>query len=324
VLDDIHLEPEALEFVQEAAAPPYPFQLAPERGREVLDELQSGPAGGPPAEVEDLLVPGGPTGGVRVRILRPAGSAGLLLPAVVYLHGAGWVFGSHRTHDRLVREIAAGSGAAVVFPEYSLSPEARYPTALEECHAVARWVVAHGAEHALDPTRVAVAGDSVGGNLATAVAMLAAERGGPPLRYQVLFYPVTDADFDTGSYQRFATGYHLRRDAMQWYWDQYAPDPADRLEPTAAPLRASLELLAELPAALVVTAEADVLRDEGEAYANRLRDAGVPVTAVRFQGTIHDFVMLNALAGTAAARGALALATHVLRDALAAPHPPPG
>jgi acetyl esterase len=203
-----------------------------------------------------------------------------------------------------------------VFPNYRLAPEARYPTALQECHAVARWVATHGQERGLDPSRIAIAGDSVGGTITAAVTLLANQRGGPVFRHQVLFYPVTDATFDTESYRQFATGYYLRRDAMQWSWDQYTTDPAQRAEPTASPLRASLEQLAGLPPALVITAEADVVRDEGEAYADRLRDAGVAVTADRFQAIIHDFVMLNALADTNAARGAITLATDTLRAAL--------
>jgi len=232
----------------------------------------------------------------------------------VYIHGAGWVFGSPQTHDRLVRELAVGAGAAVVFPVYRLCPEVRYPTALEECYMVARWVARHGQEHGLDAERLAVAGDSAGGNMATVITRLARERGGPDIRLQLLFYPVTDAAFDTTSYRQFAEGYYLRRDTMMWFWDQYTRHPGERNEITASPLRASIEELQGLPSALIITAEADVLRDEGEAYANKLRRAGVRVTAVRFQGTIHDFVMLNALAHTAAARGAIALATAWLRE----------
>ena len=250
-----------------------------------------------------------------VRVVRPRGVAGPL-PVILYVHGAGWVFGNAHTHDRLVRVLAAGANAAVVFPEYSLSPEAQYPTAVEQCYAVAAWAAAGGGGGDLDGSRLAVAGDSVGGNMAAAVTLLAQQRGGPRFAHQVLFYPVTDAAFDTESYRQFATGYFLRRDAMQWFWDQYAPDAARRAEPTASPLRATAEQLKGLPPSLVVTAEADVLRDEGEAYANNLRAAGVPVTAVRFQGIIHDFVMLHALAHTRAAEGALLLATQTLRAAL--------
>lgn len=197
-----------------------------------------------------------------------------------------------------------------------LSPEAKYPTAIEEGFSVATWVAAHGLEHGLDPERVAVAGDSVGGNMTIALTLLANQRGGITFRQQVLFYPVTDADFDTPSYHQFATGYFLRPDAMQWFWDQYTTDPAQGAEITASPLRATVDDLAGLPSALVINGEADVLRDEGEAYANKLRDAGVPVTGVRFQGIIHDFVMLNALADTHAAHAAMSLATDTLRQAL--------
>jgi len=232
----------------------------------------------------------------------------------VYIHGAGWVFGSPQTHDRLVRELAVGAGAAVVFPVYRRCPEVTYPTALEECYMVARWVGRYGQEHGLDAGRLAVAGDCVGGNMATVITLLSRERGEPDIRLQLLFYPVTDAAFDTASYHQFAEGYHLRRDMMMWCWDQYTRHPGERSEITASPLRASIQQLQGLPPALIITAEADVLRDEGEAYANKLRQAGVRVTAVRFQGTIHDFVALNALAHTAAARGAVALATAWLRE----------
>ncbi len=213
-----------------------------------------------------------------------------------------------------MRELAVGAGAAVVFPVYRLCPEVRYPTALEECYMAAQWVARRGQEYGLDAQRLAVAGDSVGGNMATVITRLARERGGPDIRLQLLFYPVTDAAFVTASYHQFAEGYHLRRDAMMWFWDQYTRNPSERNEITASPLRAGIAQLQRLPPALIVTAEADVLRDEGEAYANKLREAGVRVTAVRFQGTIHDFVMLNALAHTAAARGAIALATAWLRE----------
>ena len=186
------------------------------------------------------------------------------------------MFGNAHTHDRLIRELAVGANAAVVFPNYSLSPEAKYPTAIEESYAVAAWVAQHGAEQDLDPTRIAIAGDSVGGNMTAALTLLAKQRGDVSFVQQVLFYPVTDASFDTESYHQFAEGYFLRRDAMQWFWDQYTTDPAQRAEITASPLRASLDELAGLPPALVITGEADVLRDEGEAYAAKLRDRRRP------------------------------------------------
>ncbi|MDP9868170.1 MULTISPECIES: alpha/beta hydrolase [Streptosporangium] len=310
------LEPAAQAFAEATARPPFLFQLPPDEGRKAVDDVQSGPTDKPAVDEEWVTITGGPTGAVRARVVRPAGSTGDL-PVIIYIHGAGWVFGNAHTHDRLVRELAVGAGAAVVFPEYDLSPEHRYPVAIEQNWTVARWVVAEGASRGLDATRIAVAGDSVGGNMAAALTLMAKERGGVPLRQQVLFYPVTDASFDTGSYQQFAEGYFLRRDGMQWFWDQYTTDEAQRAEITASPLRATTEELAGLPPALVITAEADVLRDEGEAYAGKLRAAGVPVTAVRQLGIIHDFVMLDALRGTYAAESAIGLAVGTLRRALA-------
>jgi acetyl esterase/lipase len=309
------LEPAAAEFAAATANPPYLFDLGPVEGRKAVDEVQSGDVAKPEVDEEWVTVPGGPTGSVRARIVKPAGSTGSL-PVIVYIHGAGWVFGNAHTHDRLVRELAVGVGAAVVFPEYDLSPEARYPVAIEQNYAVARWVVTDGASEGLDASRIGVAGDSVGGNMSAALTLMAKERGDVPLLQQVLFYPVTDASFDTGSYHQFAEGFFLRRDAMQWFWDQYTTDPQQRAEITASPLRATVEQLTGLPPALVITGEADVLRDEGEAYANKLRAAGVPVTSVRYQGIIHDFVMLNALRGTHAAEAAITQAIEVLRSAL--------
>jgi acetyl esterase/lipase len=309
------LEPAAAAFAEATANPPYLFDLGPDEGRKAVDEVQSGEIAKPAVDEEWITVPGGPTGQVRTRVVRPSGATGTL-PVIVYIHGAGWVFGNAHTHDRLVRELAVGAGAAVVFPEYDLSPEARYPVAIEQSYTVARWIVTDGADHGLDASRIAVAGDSVGGNMSAALTLMAKERGDVSFVQQVLFYPVTDAAFDTGSYHQFAEGYFLRRDAMQWFWDQYTTDEQQRAEITASPLRATTEQLTGLPPALVITGEADVLRDEGEAYANKLREAGVPVTSVRYQGIIHDFVMLNALAGTHAARAAISQAVTVLRTAL--------
>lgn len=311
------LEPEALAFAAATAHPPYLFTLDPVEGRKAVDEVQSAEVELPAVDEEWVTVVGGPTGRVRARIVRPTGSTGPM-PVILYLHGSGWVFGNARTHDRLVRELAVGARAAVVFPEYALSPEARYPVAIEQNYAVARWIAAQGADKDLDGTRLAVAGDCVGGNMSAALTLMAKERGDVVLLQQVLFYPVTDASFDTDSYHQFAVGHFLRRDAMQWFWDQYAPGEADRAQITASPLRATTDQLLGLPPALIITAEADVPRDEGEAYAAKLRAAGVAVTAVRVQGVIHDFVMLNALRGTHAAEAAIELAIGTLRRALAA------
>jgi acetyl esterase/lipase len=314
-IDAPALEPAAQAFVEATADPPFLFELPPVEGRKAVDDVQTGDIAKPAIDEEWVTVPGGPTGEVAARIVKPPGATGTL-PVLLYIHGAGWVFGNAHTHDRLVRELAVGIGAAVVFPEYDRSPEARYPVALEQSYTVAQWVVDEGSSNGLDASRFAIAGDSVGGNMTAALTLLAKERGGPKLAAQVLFYPVTDAKFDTPSYEQFAEGYFLRRDAMQWFWDQYTTDEAQRNEVTASPLRATLEQLAGLPPALVINGEADVLRDEGEAYANKLREAGVPVTAVRYQGITHDFVMLNALRETHAADAAIKQAIAFLGEAL--------
>lgn len=313
-MNPLNLEPEALALIRATARGPFLFQLGPEKGRHELERIQKvpSPLPLPEAELEEKMVPLKGGGFVSVRIYRPR-QAPALLPVILYAHGAGWVFGNAHTHDRLVRELASLCQAALVFVNYSLSPEAKYPVALEEVYAVALWLSQEGAMQGLDPNRLAIAGDSVGGNLASSVTLMAKARGGPAITQQLLFYPVCDASFDTPSYREFATGYYLRRDAMQWFWGQYLRGPQDGQQIGASPLRASLEQLAGLPPALVITAEADVLRDEGEAYADKLRQAGVRVTSVRFRGMVHDFMMLNALAGTASARGALGLASDWLR-----------
>jgi len=308
------LEPAAQAFADATAKPPFLFQLPPADGRKAVDEVQSGAIAQPDIDEEWISIPS-PAGEVHVRIVKPAGSVGTL-PVLLYIHGAGWVFGDAHTHDRLVRELAAGVNASIVFPDYSRSPEAHYPIAIEQNYATAQWIVNNGATRNLDASRIAVVGDSVGGNMSIALTMMAKERGGPRLAAQVLFYPVTDANFDTPSYQQFAEGYFLSRDGMQWFWDQYTTSEAQRNEITASPLRATTEQLGGLPPALVITGEADVLRDEGEAYARKLRTAGVPVTAVRYQGIIHDFVMLNALRETRAAEAAIKQAISFLSDAL--------
>nr|WP_197016659.1 alpha/beta hydrolase [Actinomadura viridis] len=317
------LEKAAQDFADANSQPPFIYELPPERGRQVLEDLQSDHTVPKPAVDEEWIdVEGGPTGGVPVRIIRPKGVTGTL-PVIFYIHGAGWVFGSAHTHDRLCRELAVRSHAALVFPEYDRSPEARYPTAIEQNYTAARWVMEHGAEYDLDASRMAVCGDSVGGNMAAVLAIMAKERGDVRLACQVLFYPVTDANFDTESYHQFATGYYLNRDGMKWFWDQYTSDPAQRTEVYAAPLRASAGQLRGLPPALILTGEADVLRDEGEAYAAKLREARVEVTALRLAGIVHDFAMVDLLRDTHATQTAMELATTTLRDTLHAGEPEP-
>lgn len=293
------------------------YTLSPADARNVLLSVQrSVNVLKRPADIEDRTIGGGPTGDLSIRILRPKGVSGAL-PVVLYFHGGGWILGDQETHDRLVREIANGAQAAVVFVNYTPSPEAHYPVALEQAYTATQWVADQGTQFGLDPTRIALAGDSVGGNLVAATTLLAKARGGPKIDVQVLFYPVTDATFDTPSYRQFANGPWLTRPAMQWFWDAYLPEAAKRTEPTASPLRASLEQLRGLPSALLITNEADVLRDEGEAYAHHLMQAGVRVTAARYLGTIHDMVLLNPITDTPAPRAAIAQANALLRQALA-------
>ncbi|MGW5640117.1 alpha/beta hydrolase [Streptomyces sp. NPDC003832] len=313
--DDVVLEQDAQAFADAAAKNPPIYTLSYEDARKALDTAQSGPTDKPPADISHRTLPVGPTGEVSVRIVRPAGVSGQL-PAVVYFHGGGWILGNENTHDRLVRQIANGARAAVVFVNYTPSPEARYPVAIEQAYAATKWVAEHGEDLNIDGSRLAVAGDSVGGNMTAAVTLMAKQRGGPTLRQQVLLYPVTDANFDTGSYREFADGPWLTRKAMQWFWDAYAPNEKDRREILASPLRASLNQLTDLPKALVITDEADVLRDEGEAYAAKLRAAGNDITTVRYPGIIHDFAMLNALGDTNAAQAAVEQTSQALRAEL--------
>ncbi|MGA2454712.1 MAG: alpha/beta hydrolase [Solirubrobacteraceae bacterium] len=306
------LEPGAQAFAEAVASPPFVTELGPVKGREVLDQVQSeAQAARPDARIEDFTIPG-PDGEVKVRILKPAHLRDPL-PVILYTHGAGWVFGGPVTHDRLVRELAAGANAAVVFPDYMRSPEAKYPQANEEAYAVAEWIKSQGQEKGLDTSRVVVVGDSCGGNMAAALAIMAKQRGGPKFLAQALIYPVTDAEFDNDSYREFGEGYHLRRDMMEWFWDQYTQDPAERELITVSPLKATLDDLRGLPPALVINGEAEVLRDEGEAYARKLRAAGVDVEASRHGGMIHDFMMLDATRNDHGAQAATAETIEFIR-----------
>ncbi|CAL9330268.1 Acetyl esterase [Streptomyces sp. enrichment culture] len=311
-----YLEPAAQELCDATAPHPRLYEVPPEKGRDILLGLQSDESvPRPDVDEEWVDVDAGEWGTVRTRVIRPKGASGPL-PVVFFIHGAGWVFGDDKTHDRLFRELAVGADAAGVFPVYDRAPEAKYPTQVEQNYAVGRWVMEHGAEHGLDTSRVAVAGDSVGGCMSAVFALMNKERGGIDLKAQVLLYPVTNADFDTPSYVQFAEGYYLTRDGMKWFWDHYTSDPAQRAEAHASPLQASLDQLRGLPTTLVITDEADVLRDEGEQFANKLREAGVDVTSVRVGGMVHDFLLLDSLRDTRAAVVARTLAVDALRTAL--------
>lgn len=309
----ISLEKSAIEFSDANAPHPRIYELPPEEGRALLEKVQESPVDKLPVDIEDLKVDTGQWGSINVRFVRPEGNTDKL-PVIFYIHGAGWVFGSAQTHDKLIRELAVRTNSVVVFPEYSRSPEAKYPTAIEQSYAVLQKLSELAESKGLDLTELAVAGDSVGGNMATVMTILTKERQGLPIQKQLLFYPVTDANFTTDSYQEFAENYFLTKEGMKRFWDQYTTDDSERSEITASPLRATSEDLADLPPALILTGEADVLRDEGEAYARKLRDVGVAVTQVRFQGMIHDFVMVNSLDQTNATRAAMLLATQWLQQ----------
>jgi acetyl esterase len=314
------LEAQTLAFVQalDAQGGPPIYTLTPADARNLLLGAQTSvDVIKEPANIEDRTISGGPTGTISLRIVRPSGSDSRTLPAILYIHGGGWVMGDKETHDRLVRELANGVQATLVFVDYPRSPEAKYPIAIEQAYSTLVWMAENGDQLNIDPARIAIVGDSVGGNMAAAVTLLAKERQGPKLAYQVLFYPVTDAGMDTASYREFgAGGYWLTGAAMRWFWDAYVPTDQRQL-PTVSPLQASIAQLRGLPPALIIVDENDVLRDEGEAYARKLQQADVPVTAVRALGTIHDFVMLNALAETPATRGAIVQASALLRRAFA-------
>jgi len=285
-------------------------QMAPAEARAVLAGAQAG-AKLPRAQVSDktIRVDGQE---LRLKIVRPEG-AGKSLPVFMFFHGGGWVLGDFPTHERLVRDLVTGSGAAAVFVEYTPSPEVGYGVALRQAYAATRWVAEHGQEIGVDGRRLAVSGNSVGGNMAAAVSLMAKEKGAPHIRFQALLWPVTDANFDNGSYQQFSEGYFLTRGMMKWFWDNYTTDLARRREIFASPLQASTDQLKGLPPALIQTAEFDVLRDEGEAYGRKLDAAGVDVTVTRYNGMIHDFGLLNALSQVPATQSALLQASQELR-----------
>jgi acetyl esterase/lipase len=252
---------------------------------------------------------------IKLNIVRPAGVTGVL-PVFMFFHGGGWVIGDFPTHRRFIRDLVVHSGAVAVYVDYTRSPEARYPVAINEAYAATKWVAAHGADIKVDGKRLAVVGNSAGGNIAAVTALMAKDKKGPELKFQVLFWPVTDGNFETESYNKFATQRFLTKNMMIWFWDSYIPDQKQRNEIYAAPLKASLGELKGLPPTLVQTAENDVLRDEGEAYARKLNEADVPVTLVRYEGLTHDYGLLNPLAHIPAVQSALLYAAAALKNAL--------
>jgi len=279
-------------------------QLSPEDARAVLENLQKSvtvPLA--PADISEktIRVDGRP---LTLTIVRPAGAKGIL-PVFMFFHGGGWVLGDFPTHERLVRDLVAASGAVAVFPNYTRSPEARYPTAINQMYGATKWVAENAADIQVDGTRLAVVGNSVGGNAAGVIPLMAKNKGGPAIRFHVMLWPVTDANFETKSYNELAEGHFLSRNMMKWFWDNYAPEIRQRQEIYASPLRATIEQLKGLPPVLIQVAENDVLRDEGEAYARKLDAAGVEVAHVRYDGLIHDWGLLNPISQLPGVRASL-------------------
>ncbi len=305
----VPLEDAAEAVCNQNSVPPLIFQMPPEQGRRVLEEAQDAPVYKYPADIFSDCIDTGKWGSIPVYFIAPRGEK--IRNIIFYIHGGGWVFGSFHTHEKLVRELSARTDSLVVFPEYSRSPEAKYPTAIEQCY----FILSHIKEiigdcfSVFDCTSLTVAGDSVGGNMAIAMALMSAMQQGTCIHKLLLYYPVTNACFDTPSYRQFAVDYYLYREGMKWFWQQYTTSLKDRNQVTASPLRAGIDCLGCLPQVMIINGQADVLRSEGEAFGEKLRCAGVEVTALRVQGTIHDFVMLNALDQTNACRTAMDAST---------------
>ena len=317
-----NLDKAAAEVVAYLSQGPPLYELPLDDVRKAVDGAQAGDAVPMPDVEEAWITVPADVGAVRVSIIRPR-DAEAQLPVVLYMHGGGWILGSIFSHGRLARELAVAADAAVAFIDYTLAPEARYPVQIEQCYAVARWVTERGESHGLDSSRIAVAGDSAGGNMATVLCMMAKQRGHVNFVQQSMYYPMTDAltDEDSESYRLFKDGPYGDAKTMEWFWSTYLPEQDIRVDSTVSPLRATRDELSGMPPALVIVDENDILRDQGEAYAAKLRDADVPTACVRFNGTMHDFMMLNALRDTETARAAMNLAASTFRRAFGTDHP---
>jgi acetyl esterase len=300
-----------LNWLNSAGGPPLE-QLSPKEARDLYVGFQASATHDlPPADIEQKTVQQDGLS-INLTIVRPTGvqQKG---PAFLFFRGGGWILGEFPTHERFVRDLVVDSGFAAVSVNYTPSPEAQYPTAINQAYAATKWVAEHGSEIHVDGKRLAVVGDSVGGNMTAVVALMAKDKGGPEIKCQVLFWPVTDANFETASYQEYADGYFLTKGLMKWFWDAYLPDPARRREVYAAPLQASIERLKGLPPAHIQVAGNDVLRDEGVAYARKLDAAGVEVTLVCYDGMIHGYGGVNYLSQIPAVRTALHQAAEELK-----------
>lgn len=313
---DPRIDPQVRAFLAELNKDSSPFWELPQpKPQEILTALQNQT----PVDmsgvntVEKTITQDGRN--VKLYIMTPQNMSGK--PGVLFfIHGGVWIVGNFQNHQRLLRDLVVGSGQVGVFVEYTPLPEAKYPTQVEESYAALKWVAAHAADFGADGSRIAIAGNSVGGNMTAALTLMAKDQNGPKIALQVLFIPATDASVDTDSYHEFGTDRFLARSFMKYGWDLYAPDEKTRNSPYVSPLRATSEELKGLPPALVITAENDPLRDEGEAYARRLKDAGVAVTATRYNGMIHDFVLLNAIRDLPEVQAALQQASDAIRDSL--------
>lgn len=304
---------EFVSMLEKQDAPPL-HKLTPQKARQVLDDIQNKYHKEIEADVTDTTIFVEPSQHIKLRVVRPKNN-NEKLPAILYIHGGGWIIGGSESYDMMIKKLAICTNSVVVFPVYSLSPEAKYPTAINEIYSTLQYMYDSPELFNIDRNNVAIAGDSVGGNMATVTAIRAKNKRGPQIKFQCLFYPVTNADMDTKSYELFKDGPWLSRKAMEWFFDAYV-EKNKRDDIYISPLKAQEEDLQNLPPALIITAENDVLRDEGEAYGRKLESAGVTVLNIRMNGTIHDFIMLNALSETQPAKGAFELACKMIKDAL--------
>jgi len=253
---------------------------------------------------------------IKLNLVRPEGERGIL-PVFIFIHGGGWVLGDYPTHKRMVRDLVVLSGAAAVFVNYTRTPDAMFPQAINEIFAATKWVAEHGDEINVDSTRLAVVGNSVGGNMTAVTALKAKANGGPHIKFHIMMWPIVDCDFETESYKQFGIDRYLSTATMEWMYDMYIPDPEERKQIYASPLRATVDQLRGLPPVLIAVDENDILRDEGEAYARKLDEAGVEVTSVRYNGMIHDFGLLNGLADVPATKSLFVYAAAELKRYLA-------
>ena len=297
------------EIESENATPLY--ELTPKEARDFLKNLQSKTFKKTDAGITEIDIEG-----VKTFVLKPQTNTEKKLPAILYLHGGGWVMGDEYVFDNLIKKIANCAEAVLIFPEYTQAPEAEYPQQINEAYSVLNYIYNNSDELNIDKNKIAIMGDSAGGNMAAAITLKTKEEKGPNIKFQLLLYPVTNADMDTDSYENFSDGPWLTKKAMEYFWDAYVPNVSLRQNKYISPLHADVEDLKNLPSTLILTVENDVLRDEGEAYARKLDNAGVDVINVRINGTIHDFMMLNALSETEPVKGALKIICSVLRAEL--------